>query len=594
MSLDSLALITNWLRQQSLLSSETVIDNFDDLHSYLREGDILCQLFNKYQPGSIVAEKGGGVAAHRYQKCCNLRKFIQACSILFYIEMPLPDPEIYHDGGDQENMTQLLVGLGQHVGAMPQESRATRMIQSATTSKVAANAAHLYPNSSQPINSVSPKLRRTYQRTRTPPDDTSQLAQGRPQPQGALPIGAVARAPAMEKREVKSSQEFDFAGPITGNQPALSSKSSPTFSNKSSPMCSSSSDFISANSRLATIDSADSTSSEPYYTEILSADVSISCKCKEAIKSPEGLTSPKASNVLPSTPLPTPAPAPVPLPYSSHTYKGGKPIVPIRRKHLPHHSAANQVGTQTSQPSYPIPVEREDKLIKRHRKKAVALFAYAATKTDELSFERGQTIELLSTPNEGWWQGRGPEGCGWFPSPYVQEYEGDIVPKIDDDEEDTIDDIQPMSTNVFLDIDKKGTTEVLPQAQGVDVNGSSRHRRLPHDLQEDIRTTSKWKLRSAMRMLFSTNAKEKQTAPVEIIDRPPIEVTDYSTYNMFAISNKINARRKISLPSTLPSNAMHMLPATQAIDINNLAEIITRQQNTIEKLTNDVGVLKAW
>lgn len=39
-------------------------------------------------------------------------------------------------------------------------------------------------------------------------------------------------------------------------------------------------------------------------------------------------------------------------------------------------------------------------------RRAVALYAYAATRTDELTFAEGDTIELISTPDEGWWEGR--------------------------------------------------------------------------------------------------------------------------------------------------------------------------------------------
>lgn len=39
-------------------------------------------------------------------------------------------------------------------------------------------------------------------------------------------------------------------------------------------------------------------------------------------------------------------------------------------------------------------------------RRAVALYAYGATRTDELTFAEGDTIELISTPDEGWWEGR--------------------------------------------------------------------------------------------------------------------------------------------------------------------------------------------
>eukprot|EP01134_Creolimax_fragrantissima_P005630 CFRG5630T1 len=54
--------------------------------------------------------------------------------------------------------------------------------------------------------------------------------------------------------------------------------------------------------------------------------------------------------------------------------------------------------------------------------KAVAIYPYAATRTDELSFSEGDVIEVLSCGDEGWWEGRLGMYFGWFPSPYVTKY----------------------------------------------------------------------------------------------------------------------------------------------------------------------------
>ena len=51
---------------------------------------------------------------------------------------------------------------------------------------------------------------------------------------------------------------------------------------------------------------------------------------------------------------------------------------------------------------------------------AIALHKYVAANTDELTFETGDTIELLQTPAGGWWQGRMFGDEGWFPSNYVE------------------------------------------------------------------------------------------------------------------------------------------------------------------------------
>lgn len=64
-------------------------------------------------------------------------------------------------------------------------------------------------------------------------------------------------------------------------------------------------------------------------------------------------------------------------------------------------------------------------------RKAVALYPYAASKSDELTFTAGQIIDLISTPEEGWWEGRINDQFGWFPTPYVQEFQGEppLIPE---------------------------------------------------------------------------------------------------------------------------------------------------------------------
>ena len=38
-------------------------------------------------------------------------------------------------------------------------------------------------------------------------------------------------------------------------------------------------------------------------------------------------------------------------------------------------------------------------------RRAVALYPYAASRSDELTFHEGAIIQLVTTPNEGWWEG---------------------------------------------------------------------------------------------------------------------------------------------------------------------------------------------
>jgi hypothetical protein len=67
-------------------------------------------------------------------------------------------------------------------------------------------------------------------------------------------------------------------------------------------------------------------------------------------------------------------------------------------------------------------------------KKAIALWSYAATKSDELSLRKGDIIILTQTPEEGWWEGKVSNQVGWFPSPYCKIFEGSTPPEIDEEE----------------------------------------------------------------------------------------------------------------------------------------------------------------
>ena len=55
-----------------------------------------------------------------------------------------------------------------------------------------------------------------------------------------------------------------------------------------------------------------------------------------------------------------------------------------------------------------------------------AAFDYAATEAGELSFAKGDIIEVLAEDASGWWQGRAVRSgaSGTFPSNYTQPHGG--------------------------------------------------------------------------------------------------------------------------------------------------------------------------
>ncbi|XP_026860540.2 cytoplasmic protein NCK2b [Electrophorus electricus] len=58
---------------------------------------------------------------------------------------------------------------------------------------------------------------------------------------------------------------------------------------------------------------------------------------------------------------------------------------------------------------------------------AVAKFAYAAEREDELSLVKGARLLVMEKCSDGWWRGVCDGHVGWFPSNYVQEDEEDEV-----------------------------------------------------------------------------------------------------------------------------------------------------------------------
>lgn len=54
---------------------------------------------------------------------------------------------------------------------------------------------------------------------------------------------------------------------------------------------------------------------------------------------------------------------------------------------------------------------------------AVAKFAYAPQRDDELALSKGMTLRILDKSADGWWKGEFDGAVGWFPSNYVAQKE---------------------------------------------------------------------------------------------------------------------------------------------------------------------------
>lgn len=53
-----------------------------------------------------------------------------------------------------------------------------------------------------------------------------------------------------------------------------------------------------------------------------------------------------------------------------------------------------------------------------------ARFNFQQTNEDELSFSKGDIINVTRTEEGGWWEGSFNGKTGWFPSNYVREIKG--------------------------------------------------------------------------------------------------------------------------------------------------------------------------
>lgn len=53
-----------------------------------------------------------------------------------------------------------------------------------------------------------------------------------------------------------------------------------------------------------------------------------------------------------------------------------------------------------------------------------AKFTFQQTNEDELSFSKGDIIQVMRQEDGGWWEGSFNGKSGWFPSNYVKEIKG--------------------------------------------------------------------------------------------------------------------------------------------------------------------------
>jgi len=51
----------------------------------------------------------------------------------------------------------------------------------------------------------------------------------------------------------------------------------------------------------------------------------------------------------------------------------------------------------------------------------VATFSYSANKAEELTFNKGQLIEVIKKKTNGWWMGKLGTSEGWVPSNFLEE-----------------------------------------------------------------------------------------------------------------------------------------------------------------------------
>jgi len=70
----------------------------------------------------------------------------------------------------------------------------------------------------------------------------------------------------------------------------------------------------------------------------------------------------------------------------------------------------------------PIKARRPPPPIEPQLPKCKAMYPYSATDSDELSFQEGDIIYIVSEDSSGWWNGKLINGkTGLFPSNYIEK-----------------------------------------------------------------------------------------------------------------------------------------------------------------------------
>eukprot|EP00035_Acanthoeca_spectabilis_P037365 m.44830 g.44830 ORF g.44830 m.44830 type:complete len:1304 (+) comp8575_c0_seq1:211-4122(+) len=79
-------------------------------------------------------------------------------------------------------------------------------------------------------------------------------------------------------------------------------------------------------------------------------------------------------------------------------------------------TATSNLGRQRAPPPPPTGVSPTE------IRMVITAFAFEARNTDELSFQPGEKLELMQSPDGGWWKGKNMTGSeGWFPSNHARE-----------------------------------------------------------------------------------------------------------------------------------------------------------------------------
>eukprot|EP01134_Creolimax_fragrantissima_P007054 CFRG7054T1 len=399
--------VCNWLRSMGLLSPSDFSLRDDELYLPCKDGVLLCKLVNQLQSEVHVSIYTN--TAFRYKVMENLTMFVEIAKALLPPDFDLFDPSAFYDGYEYDEFLATLRKLGEVTGGIPKPARVRRgtmgsysnsVTEQPNVSRVGGSMRTDYGGSRSAYQ--NPALRQLVTAQSNPvrsPGEGPSLSGGSDFKNSKRSPGIVTGKPAPVPRPRNGNQRNHVESNTKGQQqPPLQKNPS---SQGNSPQ----------SSRGTT---------QSQHTDGITAD-SVKKNLPRNIPAAPKIVNNNNTNSHRLVDVPTVKVVPARDVHAELIVERGED------EQFNNEGEFDEVDEEEED-------EREEFIAS---KQCIALFPYAAARTDELTFKKGEVIEVLTSGDEGWWEGRIGDAYGWFPSPMVQEFEG-VVPVLSDDEDDSV------------------------------------------------------------------------------------------------------------------------------------------------------------